>query len=1094
VGIKKLSFAHFLLLQKIVLHLIYQQDLSPTPIFYKTFLYFQCFVKVRYWKKQAIHNPMSLSSISIQRPVFTIVMNLVIIIFGYIGFTSLGVREYPSIESPVITVNTRYVGANAEIIESQITEPLEEAINGIAGVASMTSNSRDGSSSISVEFALEVDLETAANDVRDKVSGALDRLPPEADPPRIAKADVDGGTIIVLNAKSSKRSLLELNAIGETLIKERLQTIPGVSEVQIWGEKKYAMRLEIDLAKLAAYQITPLEVRTALTRENVELPSGRIEGSHTELSVKTMGRLTNVEEFNNLVIKQEGDRLVRFKDIGQVRLSPENERTMFRRDGIKMIGLAISAQPGSNHIDISDNFYKRLAQIKKDLPEDIDLVIGFDNTKYIRSSIAEVEESVFVAFGLVVTIIFLFLRDWRTTVIPVLAIPISLIGAFFIMYVAGFSINVLTLLGIVLAIGLVVDDAIVVLENIYTKIEDGMKPLEAAYKGSNEIFFAVISTTITLAAVFMPVIFLQGITGRLFKEFGIVVAGSVIISAFVALTLTVMLSAKILKHREKHNWFYNITEPFFVGLNNFYKSTLYAFMKVRWVAFPLLAFAIFVIYQIFSLLPSELAPLEDRAGLRLSMTAPEGTTFEAMDTFMVKAGEFTNKQVSAAERETVITITSPPFGGGAVNTGFVRLILKPADERKRSQQQIADTLAKVMKQMTEARIVVIQEPTIGGRRSGQPVQYVLQAATLDKLIKIIPPFMAEVNQHPDLSAADVNLKFTKPEIRIEIDREKASNLGVSVADVAQTLQLGFSGQRFGYFMMNGKQYSVIGELKREDRSKPLDLKSLYVKNRAGNLIQLDNLVKLTENSSPPALSRYNRFVSATISANPATGKTIGQGLAAMEEITKKIRTETGENFTTALAGQSKEFVESSSSLAFAFVLALTLIYLVLAAQFESFRDPFIIMLTVPLALAGALFSLWYTDQTMNIFSQIGMIMLIGLVTKNAILIVEFANQRKEQGLTKLEAVKEAAVSRFRPILMTTLSTVLGILPIALALGAGSESRVGMGISVVGGMLLATGLTLYMIPALYSYLSTEHKHTQTLQELTVEKEKVEEVLV
>lgn len=1036
---------------------------------------------------------MSLSSISIQRPVFTIVLNIVIIIFGYIGFNFLGVREYPSIESPVITVNTRYVGANAEIIESQITEPLEEAINGIAGVTSITSTSRDGSSSISVEFALEVDLETAANDVRDKVSGALDRLPPDADPPRIAKADVDGGVIIALNAKSSKRSLLDLNAIGESLIKERLQTIPGVSEVQVWGEKRYAMRLEIDLAKLAAYQITPLEVRTALSRENVELPSGRIEGQQTELTVKTMGRLTSVEEFNNLVIKQEEDRLVRFKDIGQVRLSPENERTLLRRDGVTMVAYAVSAQPGSNHIDISNNFYKRVEQIKKDLPEDIELVIGFDNTKYIRSSIAEVQETIFIAFGLVVSIIFLFLRDWRTTVIPVLAIPISLIGTFFIMYIANFSINVLTLLGIVLAIGLVVDDAIVVLENIYTKIEEGMKPLEAAYKGANEIFFAVISTTITLVAVFMPVIFLQGITGRLFKEFGVVVAGAVVISSFVALTLTVMLSSKILKHREKHNWFYNFTEPFFVKLNNFYESSLHAFMKMRWLAFPLLAAAVFAIYEIFQLLPSELAPLEDRAGLRISVTAPEGTTFETTDAFMLRLGEFVSQQVKPEEREAVITITSPGFStGGAANTGFVRLVLTPADKRKRSQQQIADTLTKVLRQMSEARTFVIQEPTIGGRRSGQPVQYVLQTTTLDKLVQIIPSFMAKVMQHPDLSAADVNLKFTKPEIRIEIDREKASNLEVSVADVAQTLQLGFAGQRFGYFMMNGKQYQVIGELKREDRNKPLDLKSLYVKNRAGKLIQLDNLVTLRESSSPPSLTRYNRFVSATISANPATGKTIGQGLKAMDEIAKQVREETGENFTTALAGQSKEFAESSSSLAFAFVLALTLIYLILAAQFESFRDPFIIMLTVPLALAGALFSLWYTNQTLNIFSQIGMIMLIGLVTKNAILIVEFANQRKEQGLNKLEAVIDAAIARFRPILMTTLSTILGILPIALSLGAGSESRVGMGIAVVGGMILATGLTLYMIPAIYSFFSTEHKVIPTFDDLEKENKQQEEV--
>jgi multidrug efflux pump len=1018
---------------------------------------------------------MSLSTVSIRRPVLTVVLNLAIVIFGIIGFRYLGVREYPNVETPVVSVFTSFTGANAEVIESQITEPLEEAINGIPGIASITSTSSDGRSSINIEFDLETNIDEAANDVRDKVSGAVSRLPAECDPPVVAKADANGSFIISLYAQSDKRSTLEITAIGEKLIKERLQTIPGVSGIRVWGEKKYAMRLIIDVDKLAAYQLTPLDVRQALLRENVELPSGRIEGNNTELTVKTFGRLVSEDDFNNLVIKQTGEKVVTFADIGKAKLTAENEKTIFRRDGRYMVGYAIEPQPGANQIAISDEFYKRLEQIRRDLPEDISISVGFDDTKYIRASIAEVQESVYIAFALVAGIIFLFLRDWRTTIIPLVAIPVSLIGAFFIMYVAGFTINVLTMLGIVLAIGLVVDDAIVVLENIYAKIEEGMTPMEAGFKGAEEIFFAVISTTIALAAVFMPVIFLQGITGKLFKEFGVVIAGSVIISSFVALTLTTMMSSRLLKRRVKHNWFYNSTEGFFVWLNKQYEQSLESFMRVKWLAFPIIALAIGLMVVIFKSLPQELAPLEDRSSIRISITGPEGSSFEFMDSYMVKLLDTLKKNVP--EANAVIGITSPPFMSGAANTGMSRLELSEPTQRKRSQQEIADMLNKKLRGLSEARAIATQSPTIGNRRSGQPVQFVIQAPTLEKLREVLPKFLAEAQADPTLTTVDVNLKFTKPEIRLSIDRDKANTMGVNVLDIAQTLQLGFSGMRFGYFIMNGKQYQVIGEMSRGDRNEPLDLRSLYVKNRNGNLIQLDNLVTLKEESSPPALLRYNRFVSATVSATPAPGKTIGDGLNAMYAIADRVL---DESFTTALAGQSKEFKESSSSLLFAFGLALVLIYLVLAGQFESFRDPLIIMFTVPLALAGALLSLWYFKQTLNIFSQIGMIMLIGLVTKNAILIVEFANQKKEQGLNKLEAVKQAAEQRFRPILMTALSTILGTLPIALALGAGAESRVSMGIAVIGGMMIATGLTLYIIPAIYAFFSKETSNTEQKQ--------------
>ncbi len=1015
---------------------------------------------------------MSLTSISIERPVLAIVMSIVIVIFGLVGFNFLGVREYPSVDPPIITVTSNYTGANADIIESQITEPLEESINGIAGIKSLTSVSRDGRSTITVEFELGIDLEAAANDVRDRVSRAQRSLPPDTDPPIVAKADADSFPIIITSLRSDTRSLLDLTLIADNIIKERLQTIPGVSESRIWGAKKYSMRLWLDPLKLAAYQLTPLDVLNAVNNNNIELPTGRVEGANTELTVRTNGRLNTPQEFNNLIIKEDEFNIVKFQDIGNAELSPENLRTVLKRDGIPMVMPILIAQPGSNHINIADEFYKRFESIKKDLPGDVEAAIVFDSTEYIKTSITEVQQTIITAFSLVVIIIFLFLRDWRTTVIPVVTIPISLIGSFFFMYIMGFSINVLTLLGVILAIGLVVDDTIVVLENIYKRIERGEAPKQAGIKGTQEIFFAVISTTVSLVAVFLPLIFLQGLTGRLFREFGVVVAGAVVISSFVALTVTPMLSTKLLKMRKKKPRFYTITEPFFIWLNKGYNRSLEAFMKQRWLAFVIMALAVGLGYLIYPVLPSELSPREDRNSFRIFATGPEGVTFEYMDNYVDEIVKTTLEEVP--EKNFVGSVTSPGFGAASsVNSAFVFTILKPADERERSQQEIAMALTPKIQSNTKARAFVIQPETIGGRGGGSnlPLQFVIQSQNLDKLKEALPKFMEKAYQNPTFNFVNLDLKFNKPEINIEIDREKARALGVSVLDIAQTLQLAFSGQRFGYFIMDGKQYQVIGQVTRENRNDPLDLQSVYVRNRSGELIQLDNLVKMKEHINPPQLYRYNRFVAATVSASLAPGQTLGKGIQVMEEIGNEVL---DDSYSTTLKGTSNEFKESKSSLLFAFVFALVLIYLSLSAQFESFKDPLIIMFTVPLAIAGALLTLWLFQQSLNIFSQIGIIMLIGLVTKNGILIVEFANQRKAQGETLMDAIINAAEARFRPIMMTSFSTILGILPIALALGAGAESRISMGLSVIGGLIFSTILTLYVIPAIYSFISSKEK--------------------
>ncbi len=1011
---------------------------------------------------------MSLSSTSIKRPVLAIVMNLSLVLFGIIGFHFLGIREFPSIDPPVVSVRTAYPGANAQVIESQITEPLEKAINSIDGVKNISSSSNQGSSNINVEFNLNKDLEEAANDVRDRVSQAVRSLPKDIDGlPVVAKADANAESILSMTIESSKRTQLELSDYAENVIAQRIQTIPGVSNVQIWGQKRMAMRIWIDPARMAAYRITALDIKNALDRENIELPSGKITGNATELSVKTMGNLTSEDDFNNLIIREDGVNIIRLRDVANVGVAAENEETMLRISGKPMIGMALVPQPGANFLDIADEFYKRFDQLKKDLPKDFKIDIVIDNTVFIKRSINEVAETVVLSLILVILIIYVFFRDWSIAFRPLIDIPVSLVATFFIMYLFGFSINVLTLLAIVLATGLVVDDGIVVTENIYKKVEEGYSPFEAAIKGSNEIFFAVISISITLAAVFLPVIFLEGFVGRLFREFGVVIGAAVLISAFVSLTLTPMLNAYLMRGHQKKSKFYEITEPYFEQMNRSYRESLERFLEKPKHSFLIVIACIGLIALFWVIIQKETAPYDDRSAINMQISAPEGASYEYTDNFILKLSQMVEDSIP--EKRINLTVTAPGFAGsGAANTGFVRLRLVDPDSRERSQSEITDKLTKMTKSFSEAKTTVLQQPTISvNRRGGLPINYIIQAPNFEKLREKLPLFMDEVAQDPTFSMSDANLKFNKPEINLSIDREKAKNLGVSVLDIAQTLQFALSGQRFAYFIMNGKQYQVIGQYDLKDRNDPTDLTSIFVRNNQGELIQLDNLVTIEEQSSPPQLYHNNRFVSASVSAGLAPGKSIGDGIDAMDRISKKVL---DDSFSTDLGGESRDFKESSSNTLFAFGLALILVYLILAAQFESFVDPVIIILTVPMAVAGAFFSLWLFGQTWNIFSQIGTIMLIGLVTKNGILIVEFANQLKEKGESVQNAIRIAAEARLRPILMTSLAIALGALPIALAIGAAAKSRMGMGIVIIGGTLFSLALTLYVIPAIYQLWS------------------------
>lgn len=1032
----------------------------------------------------------ALSQVSISRPVLAGVMSVLLILFGIVGYTFLGTREYPVTDSPIVTITTVYPGANADIIASQVTKPLEESVAEANGIRAISSVSREQVSIITVEFNLDADLEAAANDVRDKVSKSRQNLPTDIEPPVVEKAG-PADFLVFLTVQSKTKSLEDITDFVNTNIKERLQSIPGVRLVDTYAGRKRAMRLRMDPVKLAAYGLTPSDVQTALQRENVDLPSGRIEGQNTEISLRTQGRLVTEDDFNNMIVSEKNGAIVRFRDIGTAVMSSQNERTaMIIGEGQSSrygVGTGVSPQRGANSLAVVSEFQKRFEEIKKSAPKDYIINLGKDFTVPVRNALSEVEETLLLAFGLVSLIIFIFLRDWRSTIIPLVAIPVSIVSSFFIMYIAGFSINVLTLLALVLAIGLVVDDAIVVLENIYSKVEHGMRPLEAARQGSSEIFFAVISTTVTLAAVFLPILFLGGITGRLFKEFAIVVAGSVLISAFVALTLSPMMSAYLLRASAAQGWLYRKTEPFFVSLNRGYEKSLKVFMRVRWLAFVILLLSFGIAYFLFPKLPSELAPLEDRSMVGLAVIAPEGTSFERMHETMRQINNYVADSIPDLDGNRTYAAIAAGSGTVAlpVNSSFQWIFLKEPSERKSgmTQQAVFQKLVQASQKFREVIVIPVQIPTIGGFSSSQPIQYIVQAPDLKSLIDIMPKLTGAVYASSKLSFQNPDFKVNRPEISINIDRQKAAQLGISTEEIGRTLQLALSGRRYGYFIFNDRQYEVIGQLDREQRATPENLRSLFLRAGNGEMVSLDNVVKLQDGISPPAIYRYNQSYAVTISTTPAPGVSMGEAIKELDGIAKSVLPL---GFKTDLGGQSRDFAESNATLILAFVFAILLIYLVLAAQFESLIDPFIILLTVPMAITGALLSLWLTGQSVNIFSQIGMIMLIGLITKNGILIVEFANQRKHEGMRKRRAVIAAASSRFRPILMTTLAMIFGTLPIALSLGNSSGSRKSLGIVVVGGLLFAGILTLYVIPAVYSFFSRSIKK-KTEPEVTAPQE-------
>jgi HAE1 family hydrophobic/amphiphilic exporter-1/multidrug efflux pump len=1020
---------------------------------------------------------MNISELSLKRPVLATVMNLMIILFGIVGFTFLAVRDYPAIDPPIISVSTSYTGANPDIIESQITEPLEKQINGIPGIRTISSSSSLGNSNITVEFNLGTDLEAAASDVRDKVGQAQRSLPQDIDaPPVVTKSDANSDFILILAIQSQSKSLMELSDYAETVLQQQLQTINDVSSVNIFGQKRYSMRLWLKPDKMNAYNVAFTDISAALNSENVELPPGKIYGNNTELTIKTVTRLKTEADFRDLILKEDSTGIVRLSDVARIEMAPESAEQSWKINGVNAVGLSLIPQPGANNIEIVDEFYKKLDQIKASNKSDISYKVLIDNTQNIRNSLSEVKETLLISFGLVVLVIFFFFRNWLIAVRPLIDIPISLVATFFVMYIAGFSINILTLLSIVLATGLVVDDGIVVTENIFRKIEEGYPVPKAALEGSKEIFFAVVSTSLTLAVVFLPVIFLQGFTGRLFREFGVVLAAAVLISAFVSLTITPVLNVYLTKKNAKHGKFYEMTEPFFTGMENGYKKLLQGFMRLRWVSWILVAACVVIIVLTLTNLQSEIAPYEDKSGIRFGVTAAEGTSFSYMQNITDNIVNYLYDSVP--ERDFVFSRVGGGGGGGfsAVNSSQPRIVLVPPDERKRSQNEIAiDLQKKLSSRFNEARISAIQEQTISvglGSRAALPVQFVIQNQNLDKLKQVLDKFLEEARKDKETFATvDANLKFNKPELQITVDRMKIKDLGLTTQEVLAAMQAAYSGGRMAYFIMNGFQYQVIAQVDRNDRNDPTDISKIYIRNNKNESIPLSAVIHVEQNSEPSTLFHFNRYKSATIQASLAEGKTIGDGIKAMQAIAAKLL---DGSYQTALNGPSRDYSESSSNILFAFVLALVLIYLLLAAQFESFVDPVIIIITVPLALAGAFLSLYIFNQTLNIFSEIGIIMLIGLVTKNGILIVEFANQKRENGLPKMEAVVEASGQRLRPILMTSLATSLGALPIALSLGAASTSRIPLGIVVVGGLLFSLILTLFIIPAVYTYISGKHK--------------------
>lgn len=1009
---------------------------------------------------------MQISELSIKRPVLATVMSLTIILFGLIALTRLPVREYPDIDPPIVSISTFYRGASPNVIETEITDVIEEQLATLEGVKTLTSSSQEQGSIITVQFELNRNVDEAANDVRERISRIRGELPRDADDPIISKVDTNAQPIYWIGLTSDRHNGLELTEAADLIAKERLQRLPGVASVFLGGERKYAMRVWLDPQRMAAHELSVGEVEQAIASSNAEIPAGRVEGTEREFSVRTRGELSTPEGFGAIVVKEKDGEIVRLTDVATVEVGAQDDRTRIRYNGRQAIGLGIVKQSKASTIDVADVVTAALPGIEKQLPEGMKMEVAYNSANFIKASVSEVRETLVIALILVVLVILIFLKNWRATLIPTLAIPTSIIGALAVAFFMGFTINILTLLALVLAIGLVVDDAIVVLENVYRHMEMGKSRMQAAIDGSKEIGFAVVATTVTLVAVFVPVAFLQGSVGRLFNEFGLTVAVAVLISGFVALTLTPMMASRILKgqHEARENFIQRALTSFFDFIDRSFAASLRAALKAPWVvvvgAFALIGGSAFL----YRMLPQELVPVEDRGTAFGIVLAPEGATLDYTDRYM--------KQLEAImlplpEREGLFTATGLGFNGpGRVTDGFVFLNLKDREHRKKSQQQIVQELfPQLFFGISGVQAFVINPPSLGGDFSSSGVEYVLQGDTYEELQQAVGIMMAEASALGYLINLDTDLRLNKPQLDLSIDRERAAQLGVSVTDIGSTLQSFLGGRVITNFKRGAKQYDVICQLRPESRNTPDAINGIYVRG-TGGLVRLANVVSLKEKASPKELNHFNRIRSAKLTASLAPGVSLGKALDDLDRIADS---KLPESIKRDLAGQSKEFRDSSGSLNFLFLLAVVFIFLVLAAQFESFIHPITILLSVPLAVVGALVALVSFKQGLNIYSQIGLIMLIGLVTKNAILIVEFANQLRERGLEVREAVETAAKTRLRPILMTSFATVFGILPIAIGLGAGAESRRPLGIAVVGGLLFSTFLTLMVVPAFYAIL-------------------------
>ncbi len=1019
---------------------------------------------------------MKLSQVSIERPVLATVMSLVIVLFGIISFTQLPVREYPDIDPPVVSVVTMYRGASSNVVETEITDVLEEQFATLEGVKTIKSSSKEGGSVITIEFELSRDVNEAANDIRDRVSRIRGTLPAEIEDPVISKVDANAQPIVWLALYSKTQSTLELSYFADRVLKEKIQRLPGVGNVFIGGERRYAMRVWIDPLRMAAHKLTTYDLETALRNENAEIPGGRVEGDKREFTVRTRGELVTPEEFGSIIVSQNGTSIVRLRDVAEVTVGAEDERTTARWNGEPAVGLGIVKQSKASTIDVAEQVNAALIELRQLLPQGVNLDVAYDSSEFIVESISEVQETLIIALLLVMFVVLAFLKSFRATIIPSLAIPISIIGALAAVYFAGFTINILTLLGFVLAIGLVVDDAIIVLENIYRHMELGKTRWQAAIDGSKEIGFAIIATTISLVAVFVPLAFLSGNVGRLFNEFGVAVAVAVLISGFVALTLTPMMSSQILRplHGTGKGWASRSFDAFFEKLNNIYDRSVRLALRHR-VLTVISAIVILIGgYFLFRALPSELVPIEDRGFGFGIIIAPEGATLEYTDSYVREVEKIL---LNLPEREGLFTATGLGFEGpGTVTNSFLFLNLKARDQREKSQQQIVQELFPQLFSIPGVLAFVINPPSIAADLGSGGVEYVLQADSYEELNEAVNIMMAEASQLGYLINLDTDLRLNKPQLDIHIDRERAAQLGISVSDIGGTLETFLGGRVVSDFKRGTKQYDVILQVKPEDRSTPDAIQNLYIRSNSG-LVQLANVVNVEKTVAPKELNHYNRIRSAIISASLVPGVALGQALDDLDRITQEKLPAT---IKRDYAGQSLEFKSSSTALYLMFLLALIFIYLVLSAQFESFIHPFTILLSVPLAVFGALLTLFIFNESLNIYSQIGLIMLIGLVTKNAILIVEFANQLEEKGKSMIDAVIEASTIRLRPILMTSFATIFGILPIAIGLGAGGESRRPLGLVVVGGMLFSTFLTLIVVPVVYSLLSRSRKRNEVEQ--------------